>query len=148
MCNGHGNDCRPIGGYGPNPKLVCVCNPAHHTAGDNCERCAPACECNGNANHCEFDENEYRTTGSGGICIGCGNNTMGKHCETCLPGHYPDPHQPSVCLPCACDPMGTVEGGESRCSADGQCKCKPGVGGKRCDRCLPDYHSFTSSGCQ
>ncbi|KAM3178795.1 hypothetical protein ACTXT7_001829 [Hymenolepis weldensis] len=167
MCNGHGNDCRPVGGYGPNPKLVCVCNPAHHTAGDNCEQCAPgymdapwqpatpenphackACECNGNSNHCEFNENEYRTTGSGGICIGCGNNTMGKHCETCLPGHYPDPHQPSVCLPCGCDLMGTIEGGESHCSVDGQCKCKPGVGGKRCDRCLPDYHSFTSSGCQ
>lgn len=41
MCNGHGNDCRPVGSYGPNPKLVCVCDPAHHTAGDNCEQCAP-----------------------------------------------------------------------------------------------------------
>ncbi|KAH9280970.1 Laminin-like protein lam-2 [Echinococcus granulosus] len=167
MCNGHGNDCRPVGSYGPNPKLVCVCDPAHHTAGDNCERCAPgyvdapwhqatpdnphackACECNGNSEHCEFDEAEYRTTGSGGICIGCGNNTVGKHCETCLPSHYPDPDRPSVCLPCGCDPMGTLEGGEDKCSTDGQCKCKPGVGGKRCDHCLPDHHSFTSSGCQ
>uniref|UniRef100_A0A5K3FDP4 Laminin subunit gamma-1 n=1 Tax=Mesocestoides corti TaxID=53468 RepID=A0A5K3FDP4_MESCO len=167
MCNGHGNDCRPVGGYGPNPKLVCVCDPAHHTAGDNCERCAPgymdvpwypatpdnahacrACECNGNSNHCEFDEDEYRRTGSGGLCVGCGNNTMGKHCETCLPGHYPDPNRPAVCRPCECDPMGTLEGQEHKCSADGQCKCKPGVGGSRCDRCLPDHHSFTSSGCQ
>lgn len=41
MCNGHGNDCRPIGGYGSNPKLVCVCDPSHHTIGDNCEKCAP-----------------------------------------------------------------------------------------------------------
>nr|VZI27741.1 unnamed protein product [Spirometra erinaceieuropaei] len=167
VCNGHGKDCQPISGSGVNHKLICVCDPSHHTAGDNCEMCAPgyrdrpwspatpdnpnpcrACECNGNSMRCEFNEEEYRRTGSGGVCVGCGNNTHGKHCEFCLPGHYPRPERPAVCIPCNCDPIGTVEADLQRCSEEGQCRCKPGVGGKRCDRCLPDHYGFTPSGCQ
>lgn len=41
LCHGHATECQPVPGYGPNPKLVCVCDPSHHTAGDNCEKCAP-----------------------------------------------------------------------------------------------------------
>ncbi|BHF70543.1 laminin subunit [Sparganum proliferum] len=167
VCNGHGKDCQPISGSGVNHKLICVCDPSHHTTGDNCEMCAPgyrdrpwspatpdnpnpcrACECNGNSMRCEFNEEEYRRTGSGGVCVSCGNNTHGKHCEFCLPGHYPRPERPAVCVPCNCDPIGTVEGDLQRCSEEGQCRCKPGVGGKRCDRCLPDHYGFTPSGCQ
>ncbi|VDN15397.1 unnamed protein product, partial [Dibothriocephalus latus] len=103
ICNGHGKDCQPISGSGANHKLICVCDPSHHTAGDNCEMCAPgyrdrpwapatpetpnpcrACECNDNSLRCEFNEEEYHRTGSGGVCVGCGNNTHGKHCELCL----------------------------------------------------------------
>ncbi|CAH1271076.1 LAMB1 [Branchiostoma lanceolatum] len=48
---------------------------------------------------------------------------------------------------CDCDPVGTV-GGSSDCSdVGGRCRCKPGVGGTRCDTCIPGYHSLSQEGC-
>ncbi|CAH8589780.1 unnamed protein product [Dicrocoelium dendriticum] len=166
LCHGHGNECRPTTGPGQRDRLVCVCAPSHHTTGDNCEQCSPdhrdapwqpatpenpnpckPCKCNNNARLCEFDSEAYARTGSGSRCIGCGNNTEGINCERCKTGYFPDPIQPTVCRPCACDPVGTVTG-YSDCSSTGQCVCKPGVGGIRCDRCLDDYHGFGAGGCQ
>lgn len=50
------------------------------------------------------------------------------------------------CTPCGCDPMGSFN---SSCHDDtGQCYCKPGVGGSRCDTCLSGYYGFSSGGCQ
>ncbi|CAH8649223.1 unnamed protein product [Heterobilharzia americana] len=166
LCHGHGNECRKSSGPGQKERLVCVCDPAHHTSGDNCEQCSAgyqdqpwqpatpknanpcvACKCNGNAHICEFDYELYRSTGSGSRCIDCGNNTEGINCEKCKPGHYPNPKQPTSCLPCSCDPVGT-EDGQTDCNAQGQCICKPGVGGRRCDRCLEDHFGFSAGGCQ
>ncbi|KAA0188755.1 Laminin subunit gamma [Fasciolopsis buskii] len=167
LCYGHGNECRKMTGLGTKERLVCVCAPSHHTTGDNCEQCTPdhrdvpwqpatpenpnpcrPCKCNGNSNLCEFDQNLYDQTGSGSRCIGCGNNTEGTNCERCKTGYYPDPIRPTVCHPCACDPVGTVDGQSSTCSSNGQCRCKPGVGGKRCDRCEDNYYGFGAGGCQ
>ena len=33
------------------------------------------------------------------------------------------------------------------CSTSGQCSCKPGVGGDKCDRCLLGFYDFSSDGC-
>lgn len=50
------------------------------------------------------------------------------------------------CAPCGCDPIGAHN---SSChEAVGQCYCKQGVGGTRCDTCLAGYYGFSSSGCQ
>ncbi|XP_038046622.1 laminin subunit alpha-1-like [Patiria miniata] len=46
---------------------------------------------------------------------------------------------------CDCDPAGTVGSGCS--SYGGGCTCKSGVGGRRCDRCLPGFYGFTAQGC-
>ncbi|GAA56722.1 laminin gamma 1, partial [Clonorchis sinensis] len=165
LCNGHGNECRPSTGPGQPDRLVCVCAPSHHTAGDNCEQCAPdhrdvpwqpatpenpnpcrPCKCNGNSQLCEFDLDLYDQTGSGSRCIGCGNNTEGINCERCKTGYFPDPVYPTVCQPCSCDPVGTVDSQED-CATTGQCRCKPGVGGPRCDRCLEDHYGFSAGGC-
>lgn len=40
---------------------------------------------------------------------------------------------------CVCDYRGTVQ---AVCDASGQCLCRRGVEGERCDRCQPGYHSF------
>uniref|UniRef100_A0A3Q0KS26 Putative laminin gamma-1 chain n=2 Tax=Schistosoma mansoni TaxID=6183 RepID=A0A3Q0KS26_SCHMA len=165
LCNGHGNECRKSSGPGQKERLVCVCDPAHHTSGDNCEQCQSgyhdrpwqpatpqnanpciACNCNGNAHLCEFDPELYSRTGSGSRCIDCGNNTEGLNCERCKSGYYPNPKQPTTCLPCSCDPVGTIDG-QTECNAQGQCQCKPGIGGKSCDHCLEDHFGFNAGGC-
>ncbi|CAH8656384.1 unnamed protein product [Schistosoma intercalatum] len=165
LCHGHGNECRKSSGPGQKERLVCVCDPAHHTSGDNCEQCQSgyhdrpwqpatpqnanpclACNCNGNAHLCEFDPELYSRTGSGSRCIDCGNNTEGINCERCKSGYYPNPKQPTTCLPCSCDPVGTIDG-QVECNAQGQCQCKPGIGGKSCDHCLEDHFGFNAGGC-
>ena len=53
---------------------------------------------------------------------------------------------------CDCDAQGTVSSGLSEkltCeSVGGQCPCKPGVFGRRCDRCKTGYYGFGSEGCK
>ncbi|XP_041369322.1 laminin subunit alpha-3-like [Gigantopelta aegis] len=48
---------------------------------------------------------------------------------------------------CNCDSVGSLP--DTKCQMHGgQCQCKPGVAGRRCDVCHPGYFNFTSSGCQ
>ncbi|XP_022106018.1 laminin subunit alpha-1-like [Acanthaster planci] len=46
---------------------------------------------------------------------------------------------------CDCDPTGTIGSGCN--SYGGACTCKSGVGGRRCDRCLPGFFGFSAEGC-
>ncbi|XP_038072771.1 laminin subunit alpha-like [Patiria miniata] len=47
--------------------------------------------------------------------------------------------------PCDCNPMGSAS---LQCEPyGGQCQCKPGVGGRTCDMCLPEFYAFRSTGC-
>lgn len=64
-----------------------------------------ACDCNGKADTCYFDEEQYNRTGHGGHCIDCRDNTDGSNCQRCKENHYersPDRY----CTPCQCDPTG------------------------------------------
>lgn len=48
--------------------------------------------------------------------------------------------------PCDCDTTGSIE---TQCDAvGGQCKCRPNIVGRRCDKCSPGYHSFGVNGCE
>ncbi|KAJ8038876.1 Laminin subunit beta-1 [Holothuria leucospilota] len=48
-------------------------------------------------------------------------------------------------LSCNCHPEGSLF---AYCLAGGgQCFCKPGVGGRRCDHCLPAFYDFGPEGC-
>ncbi|XP_005814285.2 netrin-4 [Xiphophorus maculatus] len=154
----------------------CVCR--HNTAGDHCERCAPLhndrpwqpadgltgaphecrkCKCNGHAQSCRFDWTVWSDSGqrSGGVC-NCLHNTEGRQCEKCKAGFFRDPQRPHAapdsCKPCSCHPMGSmpfhVTDGSLCDPSNGNCICKPGVGGAQCDRCMVGYWGFHEYGCR
>ncbi|KAI4893038.1 hypothetical protein NFI96_020157, partial [Prochilodus magdalenae] len=156
-CNGHASECMPK----EDGRLECVCE--HHTAGTDCQRCAPffqdrpwaratadsanqcvKCNCNGRADQCEFDAELYRSTGSGGRCIGCREHTAGPHCERCREHFYrPSPQLP--CYNCSCN----IVGSESlQCDDEGVCACRPSVMGVKCDVCKAGFHSLGPGGCR
>ncbi|XP_029952333.1 netrin-4-like isoform X1 [Salarias fasciatus] len=153
----------------------CVCR--HNTAGDHCERCAPLhndqpwqaangitgtphecqrCKCNGHAESCHFSRDLWLASRrrSGGVCDGCRHNTEGRHCQSCKRGFYRDPGRPRTahdsCKPCSCHPVGSaLSGAGPLCDpGSGECTCKPGVGGPRCDSCLPGYWGLREYGCR
>lgn len=66
------------------------------------------CECNNKADRCYFDEDLYQTTGRGGHCIDCRDNTDGPHCERCKDNHYLKPDD-RRCTPCECNPTGKTD---------------------------------------
>ncbi|KAM5187288.1 laminin subunit beta-4 [Callospermophilus lateralis] len=188
FCNGHANECGPSqkerGDTFSSPGMVhgrCVCQ--HNTDGPNCERCKdffqdtpwrPAigsqdnacrsCSCNGHSDRCHFDLATYLASGglSGGVCEDCQHHTEGQHCDHCRPLFYKDPlkaiSDPDACLPCECDPDGTISGGICVSHLDaamgtvaGQCLCKENVEGVNCDRCKPNHYGLSASdplGCQ
>lgn len=110
---------------------VCVWSSAEGTF-----RPSASCVCNGKALYCVRDVLGLR-------CENCQDNTEGRHCENCKEGYY---HQRAGerCLPCYCNSVGSVGPG---CSSRGQCVCKQGVQGARCDQCA-NGAPITSQGCE
>ncbi|XP_053805918.1 laminin subunit gamma-1 [Vidua chalybeata] len=156
-CNGHASECvkNELG------KLVCNCK--HNTFGVDCEKCLPffndrpwrrataesaneclPCDCNGRSQECYFDPELYRATGHGGHCTACAGNTDGPRCERCRDSFYRLASDEG-CLPCSCNPVGSLS---TQCDSYGQCSCKPGVMGDKCDRCQPGFHSLSEAGCR
>lgn len=155
-CNGHASRCLP----GAEGRTVCDCK--HNTDGDDCERCKPfhydrpwdratsesanecvACNCNLHSNQCQFNKELFLLSGrlSGGVCINCRHNTAGRNCHYCAEGFHRDYTKPmnhrKACKECKCHPYGSV--GKSCNQSSGQCFCKEGVMGLRCDRCKQGY---------
>uniref|UniRef100_A0A3Q0SDU6 Laminin, gamma 2 n=1 Tax=Amphilophus citrinellus TaxID=61819 RepID=A0A3Q0SDU6_AMPCI len=94
--------------------------------------CRP-CQCNGHI--------DVRVPGScdrsSGECLKCVNNTRGQHCEDCVRGFYHTavlilcPKHLCRAITCNCD----VRHSESdQCDASGQCRCRAGFEGLRCQR--------------
>jgi laminin gamma 1 len=79
----------------------------------------------------------------------CEGYRDGQHCERCLPNHFFSPIKDEMgripCEPCNCDPTGSKS---LQCSPDGQCDCKPGVTGPKCDQCEVNHWNFGSLGCE
>lgn len=183
-CYGHASRCLPQDGTPSKPDMVygqCECT--HNTKGLNCEACEdffndfpwkPAigrqtnackrCNCNNHATSCHHDAAVFELTGriSGGVCDGCTDNTMGRNCEECKPYFYQNPTKPftdhDVCIPCDCDPSGSLDEGICDSKTDivnglesGRCHCKSNVEGRRCDACKNGFWNFSESnpdGCQ
>ncbi|KAM9026484.1 laminin subunit beta-4 [Ara ararauna] len=188
FCNGHASQCDPVqnmrGDVFHQPGMVhgrCLCQ--HNTEGLSCERCKdfyndapwrPAegtqdnackrCNCNGHSGRCHFDLAMYQASGgvSGGVCEDCQDNTTGQHCDHCKPLFYQDPlkaiSDPQACLPCNCNPEGTLYNGVCESLTNpalgtvaGRCPCKGNVEGVRCDQCRANYYGLSGSdpmGCQ
>lgn len=49
------------------------------------------------------------------------------------------------CLACGCNPLGSQSTDCDR--VKGQCKCKPGVSGRKCNKCLDLHFGFSKTGC-
>ncbi|XP_026174872.1 netrin-1 [Mastacembelus armatus] len=155
-CNGHASKCR----RDDTGRAVCVCE--HHTAGPDCDVCEDfyfdrpwhratpthpnpcvACECNGHSNKCRFSMEVFQQSGrrSGGVCQKCRHHTAGRHCQYCQNGYTRDHNKAlnhrQACQPCQCHPVGAV--GRWCNQTSGQCLCRDGVTGLRCNRCAPGY---------
>ncbi|XP_012861133.1 laminin subunit gamma-1 [Echinops telfairi] len=156
-CNGHASEC----GKNELGQLVCHCK--HNTYGVDCEKCLPffndrpwrrataesaseclPCDCNGRSQECSFDPELYRSTGHGGHCTNCQDNTDGANCERCRENFFRLGNK-EACSPCHCSPVGSLS---TQCDSYGRCSCKPGVMGDKCDRCQPGFHSLTEAGCR
>lgn len=66
------------------------------------------CNCSGRSDQCVFDMEQYRSTGSGGRCVSCRDNTDGPHCERCRNGYYRKSTE-DPCLPCNCNVNGKLQ---------------------------------------
>ncbi|NXI99520.1 LAMB3 protein, partial [Psophia crepitans] len=167
FCHGHADRCAPSEDLHAAVRGHCVCQ--HNTAGPHCDRCAalyndrpwaPAednephecqrCNCNGHSTSCHFDPELYRASGgaSGGVCDDCQHNTEGNNCERCKTNYFHNQQQdfahPEACLPCECDPDGTVPG--SICDPlTGRCVCKENVQGDRCHLCKPGFTQLANA---
>ena len=102
-----------------------------------------ACNCNSHSNKCRFNKEFYLLSGrkSGGVCIDCRHNTVGRSCQHCRDGFYRDKKFPithrKACKECDCHMIGSID---KKCNqTTGQCNCKDGVTGIRCDRCQNGY---------
>ncbi|XP_055635054.1 laminin subunit alpha-1 isoform X2 [Toxorhynchites rutilus septentrionalis] len=138
-CNGRSEECEPETG-------VCL-NCRNNTGGEHCQICAEgfygnpiygsceSCPCpetrKNFARGCVVRENEVS-------CI-CKSGYTGRLCESCVKGYYGFPHiEHGRCDFCDCNREGSLS---DECDLQtGQCFCKPGITGRRCDRCeLPKH---------
>uniref|UniRef100_A0AC11BPP5 Uncharacterized protein n=1 Tax=Ovis aries TaxID=9940 RepID=A0AC11BPP5_SHEEP len=180
FCNGQASECvstqkKHSDVFSP-PGMVhgrCICQ--HNTDGPHRERCKDffqdvprrpatglwdsacrACHCNGHSDCCRFDMTALARGGrSGGVCGDCQHNTQGQHCDRCRHLFYRDPREatsdPDACIPCECDPDGTISGGLCVSHSDpdsgsmtGRCLCKEKVEGAKCDRYKPDHYGLSA----
>ncbi|KAJ8032912.1 Laminin subunit alpha [Holothuria leucospilota] len=141
-CNCPNNICNEVTGE-------CIC--PENVIGTNCDRCAPGTYGYDPLAGCvECGCDERGIEGSDSVCDSttgqcrCKPNVGGRQCDQCLNGYYQFP----FCLPCDCDPAGTLPQICDQTTA--QCLCKDNVVGEGCDECAPGSFNLdedNSQGC-
>ncbi|KAM8731402.1 laminin subunit alpha-1 isoform 1-T1 [Acanthopagrus schlegelii] len=140
-CDHTGGNCDPETG-------VCIC-PAH-TEGDSCDRCETGywghdpttgckpCSCSA------AGSSTHQCALTNGQCP-CREGFSGKSCDLCAPGYHGYP----ACLACGCDQAGTDEKFCNTtlrvcdCRYTGECVCKVGVTGRRCEECVSGFFALS-----
>ncbi|XP_076279706.1 wing blister isoform X1 [Lasioglossum baleicum] len=102
-----------------------MCLPGHYGFSSNgCQVCDP---CVRPGHVCDVDT---------GRCI-CPTLTFGEHCDRCRPGSWD--LVPGVgCRSCDC----TLGSTRPQCDLQGQCPCRIGYDGRRCERCAKGYYGY------
>ncbi|KAM3876945.1 usherin [Diretmus argenteus] len=117
----------------------CVCLPTWHEQG--CSRCRPGFYLSEEESACvECDCHPIGASQRGcesqtGQCVCADPSVGGRRCDQCHEMYYGFNPGLGRCHPCACDPVGSVNGS---CHQDsGVCVCKLLVTGDQCDVCQP-----------
>lgn len=177
QCHGHAGKCREqIDENDKSASKQPQCECMHNTCGKHCEKCCPLynqkpfrigtpqkenrcekCQCHGHADECRYSSdidkrnlslNIRGKMSGGGVCMDCAKFTTGINCEKCLHNYYrPDDREPDheqPCVPCNCDEKGSV----GTCNPiGGDCVCKPGYSGPKCDQCAVGFNGGDCDKC-
>ncbi|KAJ8259664.1 hypothetical protein GJAV_G00172040 [Gymnothorax javanicus] len=154
--------CRRLGGYwdedAEDDRCVCefnchsvpriqVCGSDGHTYSSECEMKKARCE-----------KQQQLEIQNQGPCLATPPPGLYQHCSQTVYGCCLDNNTAALGVglagcpsTCKCNPYGSYGG---TCDpTSGQCSCKPGVGGQKCDRCEPGFWNFrgivteSTSGC-
>ncbi|XP_072098440.1 laminin subunit alpha-5 isoform X1 [Mobula birostris] len=122
--------CDPYGGQ-------CSCRP--NVIGRDCSRCAIGYYGFPNCRPCDCGQRLCEEVT--GHCI-CPPRTVRPECITCEPQTF-GCHPLIGCEECNCSQSGIEDTSRPGCNAEsGQCRCKPNVAGRQCDRCAPGYYHY------
>ncbi|KRF77830.1 laminin subunit alpha lam-3 isoform X2 [Drosophila virilis] len=147
-CNGRSNDCDRETG-------VCL-NCRENSGGAHCQQCAEGYYGDPNSRHgcqacpCpETNRNFARgcNVWEGEVSCVCKPGYTGRLCERCRLGFFGNPMQypNSSCQACNCHGDGIRAEG---CDAEtGQCYCREGVTGLKCNKCVAQRQHLQESGC-
>uniref|UniRef100_A0A2K6LHJ6 Laminin subunit alpha-3 n=1 Tax=Rhinopithecus bieti TaxID=61621 RepID=A0A2K6LHJ6_RHIBE len=133
-------ECHPTGATSPHCSPEggqCPCRP--NVIGRQCTRCAtghygfPHCKpCSCGPRLCEEMTGQCR----------CPPRTVRPQCEVCET-HSFSFHPMAGCEGCNCSRRGIMEAAMPECDRDsGQCRCKPRITGRQCDRCASGFYRF------